>query len=99
MKKSSLKLVVCNTQKKNVIQKMAGWLKKNYKFRLPGQLSYSEKKTAITRFATMVYADYQATTGEVGLFPLTEAENFVKALESKNQLEKYYHKNKKRIAG
>ena len=99
MKKNCLRLVVSNTKKKNAIQKMAGWLKQNCRFSIPGQVSYSEKKNAITKFATLVYADYQATTGEVGLFPLTEAENFVKALEAKNQLESYYRKNKKRIAG
>ena len=101
MQKNHLRLVVSNKEKNFIqkgVNKLWQWLNEPRVLRVPGQLSYAEKKEAIKKCATLIYADYQATTGEIGLFPLTEAENFVKGLEQQGLIESFYQKHKRRIA-
>ncbi len=98
MKKNHLKLVVSNKQiKKNILTRFLEWLNKPR--RVPGVLTYEEKRELVIKYLTLKFADYQLTTGEVGLFPLSEAINEVEKLELNNQLENYYRANKRRIAG
>lgn len=98
MKKNHLKLVVSNMQiKKNILTRFIEWL--NKPCRVPCVLTYAEKRELVIKYLTLKFADYQLTTGEVGLFPLSEAINEVERLERNNQLENYYNQNKRRIAG
>jgi len=61
-------------------------------------LTHTEKKEAIQKYLTQKYAEYQLTTGEVGLFPLCEAINKVEELERSGRINAYYRKIKKKIA-
>lgn len=98
MRKNHLRLVVSNKQTKlNIIDRFWRWL--NEPRKVPFVLTYEEKREQVIRYLTLKFADYQLTTGEVGLFPLCEALNEVERLERNNQLEKYYNRNKRRIAG
>lgn len=97
MKKNHLKLVVSNERpKKNFLDIFWKWL--NEPRRLPFITTYAEKRELVIKYLTLKFADYQLTTGEVGLFPLNEAINEVERLERNNQLEKYYNQNKRRMA-
>ncbi len=98
MKRNHLRLIVSNVRKKeNIIDRFWKWL--NEPRKVPFVLTYEEKREQVIKYLTLKYADYQLTTGEVGLFPLCEAINEVERLERTNQLERYYNKNKRRIAG
>lgn len=97
MSKNHLRLVVSNKNvKKSLLAKLLEWLSE---IKIPGILTYEEKRERVLKYFTLKYADYQLTTGEVGLFPVTEAMNQVNLLEQHNQLEKYYNRNKRRIVG
>lgn len=98
MAKTQLRLVVSNKKvKKNIFKVFWQWLNKPR--RVPFVLTYEEKKEQVIKYLTVKFADYQLTTGDVGLFPLCEALNRVEELENKGQLENYYKRNKRRIAG
>jgi len=98
MRKNHLRLVVSNKHpKKNLFSIFWKWL--NEPRKVPFVLTYEEKREQVIKYLTLKFADYQLTTGEVGLFPLCEAINEVERLERNNQLEKYYNQNKRRIAG
>lgn len=90
MQKRYLKLVVDNTAKQrklSMIQRFSKWLRKTGIISIPTDL---EKKKFIQSYLTNIYAEYQLTTGEVGLFPASAAINQVKILEENNQIDKYY---------
>lgn len=97
MQKRHLKLVVNNTQTHNLslIQKISKWLRKTGILSIPTKL---EKKRFIQSYLTNIYAEYQLTTGEVGLFPASEAINQIKILEENNQIDKYYRIIKRKMA-
>lgn len=97
MQKRHLKLVVNNTQTHNLsmIQKISKWLRKTGIISIPTKL---EKKKFIQSYLTNIYAEYQLTTGEVGLFPASAAINQVKILEENNQIDKYYRIIKRKMA-
>lgn len=97
MQKRHLKLVVNNTQTHNLslIQKISKWLRKTDILSIPTKL---EKKRFIQSYLTNIYAEYQLTTGEVGLFPASEAINQIKILEENNQIDKYYRIIKRKMA-
>lgn len=98
MKKNHLRLVVSNIEvEENFVDRFWKWFTKPRK--LPFVTTYEEKREQILKYLTLKFADYQLTTGDVGLFPLCEAINEVERLERNNQLEKYYDRNKRRIAG
>lgn len=98
MAKRHLRLVVSNKQvKKSILTRFFEWLNKPR--RVPGVMTYAEKRELVVKYLTLKFADYQLTTGEVGLFPLCEALNEVEKLERNNQLENYYKQNKRKIAG
>ena len=98
MKRNHLRLIVSNVRKKeNIIDRFWKWL--NEPRKVPFVLTYEEKREQVIKYLTLKYADYQLTTGEVGLFPLCEAINEVERLERTNQLERKKKKNKRRIAG
>ena len=97
MKKRHLKLVVSNSETKlNFVDRFLEWLNRPRK--LPFVTTYAEKRESVIKYLTLKFADYQLTTGEVGLFPLNEAINEVERLEKNNLLEKYYNQNKRRMA-
>ena len=97
MQKRHLKLVVNNTQTHNLslIQKISKWLRKTGIISTPTDL---EKKKFIQSYLTNIYAEYQLTTGAVGLFPPSEAINQIKILEENNQINNYYHLIKRKMA-
>lgn len=98
MQKRHLKLVVDNTTKQrklSMIQKISKWLRKTGIISIPTKL---EKKRFIQSYLTNIYAEYQLTTGEVGLFPASAAINQVKILEENNQIDKYYRIIKRKMA-
>lgn len=98
MQKRHLKLVVDNTAKQrklSMIQKISKWLRKTGILSIPTKL---EKKRFIQSYLTNIYAEYQLTTGEVGLFPASAAINQVKILEENNQIDKYYRIIKRKMA-
>lgn len=98
MQKRHLKLVVDNTTKQTTlsfIQKISQWLRKTGIITSPTKL---EKKRLIQSYLTNIYAEYQLTTGEVGLFPAIEAINQIKILEENNQIDKYYRIIKRKMA-
>lgn len=97
MQKRHLKLVVNNTQTHNLslIQRFSKWLRKTGILSIPTDL---EKKKFIQSYLTNIYAEYQLTTGEVGLFPASAAINQVKILEENNQIDKYYRIIKRKMA-
>lgn len=98
MQKRHLKLVVDNTTKQrklSMIQKISKWLRKTGILSIPTKL---EKKKFIQSYLTNIYAEYQLTTGEVGLFPASAAINQVKILEENNQIDKYYRIIKRKMA-
>nr|DAV17965.1 MAG TPA: hypothetical protein [Caudoviricetes sp.] len=98
MQKRHLKLVVDNTTKQcnlSLIQKISKWLRKTGIISIPTKL---EKKRFIQSYLTNIYAEYQLTTGEVGLFPASAAINQVKILEENNQIDKYYRIIKRKMA-
>lgn len=98
MQKRHLKLVVDNTAKQrklSMIQKISKWLRKTGILSIPTDL---EKKKFIQSYLTNIYAEYQLTTGEVGLFPASAAINQVKILEENNQIDKYYRIIKRKMA-
>lgn len=97
MQKRHLKLVVNNTQTHNLslIQKISKWLRKTGILSIPTDL---EKKKFIQSYLTNIYAEYQLTTGKVGLFPASEAINQIKILEENNQIDKYYRIIKRKMA-
>lgn len=92
-----LKLVVNNTQTHNLslIQKISKWLRKTGIITIPTEL---EKKKIIQTYLTNKYAEYQLTTGDVGLFPAIEAINQIKFLEENNQIDNYYRIIKRKMA-
>lgn len=96
MQKRHLKLVVNNTKSRNLslIQKISKWLRKTGIISIPTDL---EKKKFIQSYLTNIYAQYQLTTGAVGLFPASEAINQIKILEENNQIDNYYRKISKRV--
>lgn len=98
MQKRHLELVVDNTTKQrklSMIQKISKWLRKTGILSIPTDL---EKKKFIQSYLTNIYAEYQLTTGEVGLFPASAAINQVKILEENNQIDKYYRIIKRKMA-
>ena len=98
MQKRHLELVVDNTTKQrklSMIQKISKWLRKTGIISIPTKL---EKKKFIQSYLTNIYAEYQLTTGEVGLFPASAAINQVKILEENNQIDKYYRIIKRKMA-
>ena len=98
MKKRHLQLVVDNTTKQtnlSLIQKISKWLRKTGIITIPTEL---EKKKLIQTYLTNKYAEYQLTTGDVGLFPAIEAINQIKFLEENNQIDKYYRIIKRKMA-
>lgn len=98
MKKRHLQLVVDNTTKQtnlSLIQKISKWLRKTGIISIPTEL---EKKKLIQTYLTNKYAEYQLTTGNVGLFPAIEAINQIKFLEENNQIDKYYRIIKRKMA-
>ena len=98
MQKRHLKLVVNNTTKQtnlSLIQKILKWLRKTGIITIPTEL---EKKKIIQTYLTNKYAEYQLTTGDVGLFPAIEAINQIKFLEENNQIDKYYRIIKRKMA-
>ncbi len=97
MQKRHLKLVVNNTKSRNLslIQKISKWLRKTGIISIPTDL---EKKKFIQSYLTNIYAEYQLTTGAVGLFPASEAINQIKILEENNQINKYYRLIKRKMA-
>lgn len=98
MQKRHLELVVDNTTKQrklSMIQKISKWLRKTGILSIPTKL---EKKKFIQSYLTNIYAEYQLTTGEVGLFPASAAINQVKILEENNQIDKYYRIIKRKMA-
>lgn len=98
MKKNHLRLVVSNEQpKKNLFNIFWEWLNEPHK--VPFVLTYADKREQVIKYLTLKYADYQMVTGDIGLFPLSEAINDVERLEQNNQLERYYNQNKRRITG
>lgn len=98
MKKRHLQLVVDNTTKQtnlSLIQKISKWLRKTGIITIPTEL---EKKKIIQTYLTNKYAEYQLTTGDVGLFPAIEAINQIKFLEENNQIDNYYRIIKRKMA-
>lgn len=97
MQKRHLKLVVNNTKSRNLslIQRFSKWLRKTGIISIPTDL---EKKKFIQSYLTNIYAEYQLTTGAVGLFPASEAINQIKILEENNQINKYYRLIKRKMA-
>lgn len=98
MQKRHLELVVDNTAKQrklSMIQRFSKWLRKTGIISIPTDL---EKKKFIQSYLTNIYAEYQLTTGEVGLFPASAAINQVKILEENNQIDKYYRIIKRKMA-
>lgn len=98
MQKRHLKLVVNNTTKQtnlSLIQKISKWLRKTCIISIPTEL---EKKKLIQTYLINKYAEYQLTTGDVGLFPAIEAINQIKFLEENNQIDKYYRIIKRKMA-
>ena len=98
MQKRHLKLVVNNTTKQtnlSLIQKISKWLRKTGIITIPTEL---EKKKLIQTYLTNKYAEYQLTTGDVGLFPAIEAINQIKFLEENNQIDNYYRIIKRKMA-
>ena len=97
MQKRHVKLVVNNTKSRNLslIQKISKWLRKTGIISIPTDL---EKKKFIQSYLTNIYAEYQLTTGAVGLFPASEAINQIKILEENNQINKYYRLIKRKMA-
>lgn len=97
MQKRHLRLVVNNTKSRNLslIQKISKWLRKTGIISIPTDL---EKKKFIQSYLTNIYAEYQLTTGAVGLFPASEAINQIKILEENNQINKYYRLIKRKMA-
>lgn len=98
MQKRHLKLVVNNTkngQNLSLLQKFTKWLRQNGIISTPTEL---EKKRVILTYLTNRYAEYQLTTGNVGLFPTMEAMNQIKILEENNQIDKCYRRIKDRMA-
>lgn len=98
MQKRYLKLVVNNTTKQtnlSLIQKISKWLRKTGILSIPTKL---EKKKLIQTYLTNKYAEYQLTTGDVGLFPAIEAINQIKFLEENNQIDNYYRIIKRKMA-
>lgn len=102
MRKNHLRLVVSNKQRKqSLFQKFWQWLNEPRCIEfpaLPFVTTYLEKKMAIQEYLTLKFADYQATTGEVGLFPLCEAMNEVDRLEQQGKINAYYRTIKRKIA-
>jgi len=64
---------------------------------LPFALTQIEKEEAIQKYLTQKYAEYQLTTGSVGLFPLCEAINYVERLKANGQIDAYYKKIKREL--
>lgn len=102
MRKNHLRLVVNNQdKKKTLLQKFWEWLTKPRCFTfpaLPFVPTYLEKKEFVQNYLTQKFAEYQLTTGEVGLFPLCEAINEVEKLERQNRLNSYYRHIKRKVA-
>ena len=102
MRKNHLKLVISNKKvKQNLLQKFWHWLNEPHCLELPALpfiTTYLEKKMIIQDYLTLKFADYQATTGEVGLFPLCEAMNEVDRLERQGKINAYYRIIKRKIA-
>lgn len=97
MRKKHLKLIVSNSQtNENFVDRFWKWFTAPRK--LPFVMTYEEKREQVIKYLTLKFADYQLTTGEVGLFPLNAAINEVEKLERNNQLERYYNRNKRRFA-
>lgn len=99
MAKPNLKLIICKPAKKNIFQKFWHWLNEPrcIEITLPFVLTQLEKEEAIQNFLTQKYAEYQLTTGNVGLFPLCEAMNEVERLKREGQIDAYYRKIKRKI--
>lgn len=99
MTKPNLKLIICKPAKKNIFQKFWQWLNEPrcIEITLPFGLTQLEKEEAIQNFLTQKYAEYQLTTGSVGLFPLCEAMNDVERLKQKGQIDAYYRKIRRKI--
>lgn len=89
-----LKLIVDNTRN-GLIYRICNILPFLKIFQNKMSIEKSRKKEYVLNFLTLKYADYQLTTGEIGLFPLSEAINDVEMLERTNKLNAYYRKIKK----
>lgn len=102
LRKTHLKLVVCNKEKKKtLLQKFWEWLNKPRVLNLPALpfiVTKNEKKQVIQDYLTLRFADYQVVTGEVGLFPLCAAINEVEEIERQGKINAYYRKIKRKIA-
>lgn len=96
MRKNHLRLVVNNRQTK--IQKFWQWINKPRFLKLPALpfvVTEIEKEEVVRNYLTLKYANYQATTGDVDLFPLSAAINEVQNLKQQNRLNSYYKKIKR----
>ena len=99
LRKRHLQLEVSNKQ--TPFQKFWQWLNSPRVLKLPALpfiTTESEKKMAIQQYLTLKFADYQVTTGEVGLFPLCEAMNEVEKLEKQGKINAYYKHIKRKIS-
>lgn len=99
MAKPQLRLINCKPAKKNIFQKFWQWLNEPrcIEIKFPFGLTQLEKEEAIQKFLTQKYAEYQLTTGSVGLFPLCEAMNDVERLKANGQIDAYYRKIKRKL--
>lgn len=92
-------MITCKPAKKNIFQKFWQWLNEPHclEIKLPFAITQIEKEEAIQRYLTQKYAEYQLTTGTVGLFPLCEAINDVERLKANGQIDAYYKKIKRKL--
>lgn len=102
MHKAHLRLVVNNQQKKkNIFQRFWQWLNEPRVLEFPALPfipTHLEKREFVQNYLTQKFAEYQLTTGEIGLFPLCEAMNEVEKLEKQNRLDAYYRHIKRKVA-
>lgn len=102
VKRNHLRLVVSNKQtNKNLFRKFWQWLNQPRWFQLPALpfvTTQLEKEQEIQEFLTLKFAEYQATTGSVELFPLCEAMNEVQRLKKQGKINAYYRVMKKKMA-
>lgn len=98
---AKLRLVIDKTKtpkKKSFLDKFFDWLTAPHFFEFP-QFGTTglEKRQYILHHLTIKFAEYQATTGTVGLFPAIEAMNEVDKLEQQGRIDAYYRMLKRKI--
>ncbi len=100
MQKRHLKLVVVNdvnNQKRGFWEALINWFNKPRTIESPFIVTHIEKKQIVQNYLTLKFAEYQTTTGTVGLFPLCEAMNEVDRLEKAGLINAYYRKIKNKL--